>query len=89
MKHITITVSGNVQGVGFRHHTKEVARQYDIKGFVQNTYDGNVYIEAEGDDLQLELFTEWCKQGPRWAEVANVIILQKPLKGFKEFSIKY
>jgi acylphosphatase len=54
MKRITITVSGLVQGVFFRYTTRNVARKLGLKGIVKNMPDGTVYIEAEGEDADLE-----------------------------------
>jgi acylphosphatase len=48
MNHVSIRISGKVQGVFFRASTKGKAEQYGINGFVRNEKDGSVYIEAEG-----------------------------------------
>ena len=50
MKHLSITVHGKVQNVGFRYFTNKRAHEFNIKGFVKNQHDGTVYIEAEGED---------------------------------------
>ena len=47
-KHLDIKISGKVQGVFFRDETKNKAEQLGLVGFVENTEDGKVYIEAEG-----------------------------------------
>ena len=53
-KHINITVVGRVQGVFFRDHCRRTARIYGIKGFAKNLANGNVYVEAEGDGIDME-----------------------------------
>lgn len=83
-----ITISGRVQGVGFRYHTQKKAEQYSIKGFVKNQPDGSVYIEAEGEETDLERFLMWCYDGPTWARVDDVKIQESPVQNFKGFSVK-
>ena len=56
MKPIQITISGKVQNVGFRFHTHKKAQQLGVKGFVKNLANGNVYIEAEAEEDNLDQF---------------------------------
>ena len=88
MKHFNIIVSGKVQGVFYRHHTLEIANQLDIKGFVRNEYNGNVYIEAEGTEEQLQKLVEWCKKGPSRAIVSEVKFSEGEFANFSQFSIR-
>ena len=44
-----IQVFGTVQGVGFRFYTERIAREYNIKGTVQNVED-YVDIYAQGNN---------------------------------------
>lgn len=87
-KHISIKVSGRVQGVYYRASTHEEAQRLGLKGFVKNEPDGSVYIEAEGDDAVLNALVAWCKQGPPAAHVTNVEIQKGIWKGFTEFAVK-
>ncbi len=57
MQRRAITVSGIVQGVGFRPFVYSLASQLQLVGFVQNR-SGEVQIEAEGSATALDLFTE-------------------------------
>lgn len=86
-KGISIRVTGKVQGVFFRAFTKEKADELDISGFVRNETNGDVYIEAEGEAELLTAFVNWCRQGPRLANVAGVTITDMPLKNFRDFVI--
>ncbi len=88
MKAALITINGRVQGVGFRYHTQKTALQYNIKGFVKNQPDGSVYIEAEGDETDMERFLIWCYEGPAWARVDDVKIQNSPVQKFTDFSVK-
>ena len=46
--HETIFFSGHVQGVGFRYSVLQVAKEFEVAGFVSNLADGRVQLEAEG-----------------------------------------
>ncbi|RUT78433.1 acylphosphatase [Ancylomarina longa] len=87
-KAVSIQVFGRVQGVGFRYHTREAAKRFGVKGFVKNQIDGTVYVEAEGDGLAMDLFCDWCRKGPNWAEVIKVNICNLAPQGFMAFDIK-
>jgi acylphosphatase len=86
-KHVSILVSGKVQGVFFRASTKEIADQLGIKGFVKNEPHGEVYIEAEADEEELKRFAAWCHRGPARARVTSVEVAEGELKGFTNFEI--
>ncbi|NOR86847.1 MAG: acylphosphatase [Bacteroidales bacterium] len=88
MKTIQIKVSGRVQGVGFRYYTQKKALEFNIFGFVQNKPDGSVYIEAEGKDIDVDTFADWCARGPSWAKVLQYKKSELPLAGFTQFEIK-
>jgi acylphosphatase len=46
--HEAVFFSGHVQGVGFRYSVLQVAKEFDVTGFVRNLADGRVQLEAEG-----------------------------------------
>lgn len=87
VKNLRIIVSGKVQGVFFRASTKAVADQIGIKGFVKNQKDGSVIIEAEGDEASLDLFLEWCGQGPEKANVTGVESEAGEVKHHRNFEV--
>lgn len=64
MKKIRMTVSGRVQGVGFRFMTKLEADKLNIHGYVKNQDDGSVYLEAIGDEKDINHFIETIKNSP-------------------------
>lgn len=88
IKHLNIKVIGKVQGVFFRASTKAVADQMGIKGLVRNEKDGSVYIEAEGSATFLEMFVDWCKEGPDKSVVENVEVSEGELKNYSNFEVK-
>lgn len=57
-----VLFSGQVQGVGFRHTTRQVARSYPVEGFVKNLPDGRVQLVAEGDPRKVREFVRDVEQ---------------------------
>jgi acylphosphatase len=87
IKHLDIIIKGKVQGVFYRASTKAVADQLGVKGYVQNESNGDVAIAAEGDDISLEMFLDWCKEGPENAVVASVDSHEGELKNYRNFEL--
>ncbi len=81
-------IYGKVQNVGFRFYTHKKAKSYQIKGFVRNEIDGSVYIEAEGEKLNMQIFETWCRQGPTWARVLDFRSGENPIMNYTDFLIK-
>ncbi|MBS4014268.1 MAG: acylphosphatase [Bacteroidetes bacterium] len=88
-KSVSITVYGKVQRVGFRYFVKENAKSLGLNGFVKNLTDGSVYVEATGEENDLDTLIDYCKKGPDWARVEKVIITKTPIVEFDNFEIKY
>jgi acylphosphatase len=89
MEHVNITVKGKVQGVFFRKSTQEKAYELQISGYVQNERDGSVYIEAEGEKERIDEFIEWCKKGPKNAEVTEIKTRKGNFQNYEDFEIAY
>ena len=87
MKHINIKVTGKVQGVFFRASTKAVADQMGVRGKVKNVRDGSVFIEAEASDAILDMFVEWCHEGPEKSIVESVEVTEAPLENYTNFVV--
>ena len=86
--HYKISVIGRVQGVWFRKYTLEAALSHGIKGFVENSDDGSVYIEAEGQSEELDQFLEWLHHGSPMSRVDKVIRKEGQPVGFYTFEIR-
>ncbi len=83
-----LTIRGRVQGVFFRKYVKEIAEEFGICGFVQNMPDGSVYCEAQGEKNQIELFMDYCGEGPPMARVTSVEVETKDPLAFTVFEIR-
>lgn len=85
-----IFVSGRVQGVFFRSHTRQKAEEFGVSGWVKNLPDGRVEAVFEGEKEKVEQMIEWAKRGPSVARVNNVDVEWQEYKGeFENFEIRY
>lgn len=74
MKGAFITISGFVQGVGFRKFVKKEATKLGLTGWVQNMPDGTVEAKAFGPLDALQQLIEQCKKGAFLSEVKSVTV---------------
>ena len=86
IKHFNISITGRVQGVGFRYSAKKQAESLGIAGLVRNESRG-VYIEAEGEEENLKEFIKWCRKGPLWSGVESVSVSEGEIKNLTGFNI--
>jgi acylphosphatase len=54
--HAIVFFSGRVQGVGFRYQALQVAKEFEVSGWVMNLPDGRVQLEAEGRAQEVKDF---------------------------------
>ena len=69
---VKVRITGRVQGVGFRHFTATHAHRMGLDGWVRNTRDGAVELEAEGPREELEALLRAVEKGPDAAYVESV-----------------
>jgi acylphosphatase len=67
-----ISVSGRVQGVGYRAFTVRAASERGLVGGVRNCEDGRVELEAEGPKEKLVSLIAALKVGPPASRVTDV-----------------
>ncbi len=83
------TVTGRVQGVGFRWFVEREARALGLSGWVRNRADGSVEVLAAGTNEQLSRLYDVLKQGPRAARVDDVDVENAaPLSDLGTFRIE-
>jgi acylphosphatase len=54
--HETVFFLGHVQGVGVRYTALQVAKEFEVAGWVANLADGRVQLEAEGEAGEVAAF---------------------------------
>lgn len=69
-----VTVKGLVQGVSYRYHTVQKAGQHHVTGWVRNLPNGDVQGCFEGEEEDVRALIDWCRVGPRRAQVDRVIV---------------
>jgi acylphosphatase len=82
-----ILIKGKVQGVFFRASAKKIAEELSLKGWVKNTGSGDVEAMVTGNENAVMQFIEWCRNGPREADVKEVIVSELPVVNYSGFSI--
>ncbi len=88
MRHYNITVKGKVQGVSYRFATLNAALKLHLTGYVKNMHNGDVYIEAEGNEENINRLISWCYVGSPKAEVTEVFAEEADLKEYRNFELK-
>ncbi len=69
MKATQVFYEGNVQGVGFRYSVKQIAKGFDVIGWVQNLPDGRVELQTAGETAELAAFLEAITQSELRAHI--------------------
>ncbi|MBX3057601.1 MAG: carbamoyltransferase HypF [Anaerolineae bacterium] len=82
-----LTVTGVVQGVGFRPFVYGLARRHGLAGFVGND-SGGVFIEVEGTETAVTAFhDDLIHQPPPLAHIEQVTVDWLPAQGDRDFVI--
>jgi acylphosphatase len=76
-----LTISGRVQGVGFRYFARETAAREGVNGWVQNLPDGRVEVYLEGESEAVTRVERALRAGPRGARVDDVDVQLEPASG--------
>lgn len=85
-----VIVTGQVQGVYFRAHTREQALSLEVAGWVRNRPDGTVEGVFEGEKENVGKLIEWCREGPPRAGVSGVHVNWEEYRGdFSSFGITF
>ena len=69
MKAVEVFYEGRVQGVGFRYSVRQIAKGFNVTGWVRNLPDGRVELQASGESEEVDAFLE----GIRQSELASLI----------------
>jgi len=84
-----ITVTGIVQGVGFRPFVYKIACDNNLNGWVSNSSRG-VYIDVEGRDGDILSFIQKLKSSPpKLSKIDEVVIEHRGIINYKGFEIRH
>jgi acylphosphatase len=77
-----------VQGVSFRYETVRRATRSGVTGWVRNTSDGAVELEAQGHPDAVDALLQWAESGPPGARVERLVKTPRALEeGENEFKV--
>ncbi|MES2516168.1 MAG: acylphosphatase [Bacteroidota bacterium] len=88
IRHYNITVRGKVQRVSYRFCTHAQAIKYNLTGYVRNLHSGDVLIEAEGLEDDINKLIDWCYVGSPLSKVTEVIAEEGEVRNFETFEVK-
>ncbi|GAA1995772.1 acylphosphatase [Microbacterium pumilum] len=88
MRRVHVTVSGDVQGVGYRYTMRLVAREVGVAGWVRNRRDLTVEAEIEGTDEQVDEVLAWMAEGPPGSRVAAATVTDAAPTGARGFEVR-
>ena len=83
-----VVVRGYVQGVFFRDTCRREANARGVGGWVANRPDGAVEAVFEGKPDAVAAMVEWCRRGPRGADVEGVEETSEEAEGLARFEIR-
>jgi acylphosphatase len=89
IKRLAMTITGRVQGVGYRFFAQESAEALGVTGWVRNGWNREVELEAQSDPQTLRLFGERLREGPALARVADIDTHEiRPVPGEVGFEVR-
>ena len=74
--------------MGFRYAVGERARSRGVAGYVRNLAGGEVEAAFEGEPDAVEALVEFCRRGPRGAEVTDVDVEEASPAGRSGFAVR-
>lgn len=87
-KAVDVEVHGYVQGVGYRYSCQAEAMRLGVTGWARNDdAEGTVSGHFEGPGHAVDALVEWCREGPRFAQVTRVDVHPASVQGHSRFSI--
>jgi acylphosphatase len=69
MLSLELFFEGRVQGVGFRWSVRNVAKGFDLKGWICNLADGRVQMQVTGEEQEVRDFLDAIGQSELRAHI--------------------
>ncbi len=76
-----------MQGVGFRFAVERAANARGVSGWVRNRPDGTVEAVFEGEAEDVDALVDFCREGPRGADVRRVELKSESADGLAGFHV--
>lgn len=90
MNRIKVTFTGRVQGVGFRYFVQLNAINYNLTGWVKNLSNGDVLLEVQGNEDNINKFLNIIKKGNGFSKVIDMSVSPLPINlKDKKFKVVY
>jgi acylphosphatase len=83
-----VVVHGHVQGVFFRDSCRREADARGVTGWVTNRPDGAVEAVFEGEPDAVAALVDFCRRGPRGADVGSVHETSEEPEGLTGFRVR-
>ena len=69
MLSLEVFYEGRVQGVGFRWSVRNLAKGFDVTGWIRNLADGRVQMQVTGEEQEVRDFLEAVGQSELRAHI--------------------
>ena len=69
---VRLTITGRVQGVGYREWAIATGQKLGVTGWVRNRGDGAVEALVVGEDTAVGKMIDACRRGPALARVEEI-----------------
>jgi acylphosphatase len=87
MKAVQVFYEGRVQGVGFRYSVRQIAKGFNVTGWVRNLADGRVELQVNGEDEEVDVFLGAIRQSDLGSlikkELEHVLASPPDSRGFE------
>jgi acylphosphatase len=83
-----VVVHGHVQGVFFRDSCRREADARGVAGWITNRPDGAVEAVFEGEPDAVASLVDFCRRGPRGADVGSVNETSEEPEGLTGFQVR-
>lgn len=92
LRRLRLRFVGEVQGVGFRWNSANVARELGLTGWVKNEDNGSVSMELQGAQSHVGAFFSHLLDAYSWRPISYTIDEKDdiaPVFGEKDFRVRY
>ena len=83
-----LSISGQVQGVGFRYAMRHEAARLGVGGWVRNRTGGSVEAMLQGPEDAVQALIAWARRGPAGARVTGVEVSEGERGGYAAFELR-